>query len=415
MDSPSTDRTPDADRAPLVGLWRVAPPFPRREAGEALGAWLGRLLAWLTATRPLRAAQHLVDSGGPVLAAGLGYMALFSFFAALWVMFSVLGLVLVGNEHLLDRLLAWLGDAIPGLFGEDGGMDPHAVLSTATFGWTGAAALGGALWTATGWMNGARIAVRTVFEVPVQTGRSLLAAKLRDVLLIAVFGLLLLLSAGLSLLPRLLVAALLDAFGLGGDGRLAAGLAQFGGFLVSFLVDMVITAVILRVLASLRIPRPVLLQGAAIGALLIGVVKQLGSALLGGASSNPLLASFAVILGVLIFFQLNCMVLLLAASWAKVTMDDIGASPRLLTAEEAEREAAAAETRARRERLAVEATRLREQINRTSRFSRGRRPLLRRLAAVEDEQAVLEHAERRRRLGLDRIEKEREQGDSDRR
>lgn len=415
MDSPSTDRTPDAERAPLVGLWRIAPPFPRRDAGEALGAWLGRLVAWLTATRPLRATQHLVDSGGPVLAAGLGYMALFSFFAALWVMFSALGLVLVGNEHLLDRLVAWLGDAVPGLFGEDGGVEPRSVLSTAAFGWTGAAALAGALWTATGWMNGARISVRTIFEVPVQTGRNLVATKLRDVLLIAVFGLLLLLSAGLSLLPRLLVVALLDAFGLGGDARLAAGLAQFGGFLVSLLVDTVITAVILRVLASLRVPRPVLLQGAVLGALLIGAVKQLGSALLGGASSNPLLASFAVILGVLIFFQLNCMVLLLAASWVKVTMDDLGASPRLLTAEEAEREAVESETRARRERLAVEAIRLRERINRTSRFTRGRRALLRRLAAVEDEQALLEHEERRRRLNLDRIEGEAEREDSDRR
>lgn len=387
-----------------MGLWRIAPPFPRRDPAEAPGAYAGRLIAWLTATRPLRAIQHLTDSGGPVLAAGLGYMALFSLFAILWVAFSVLGIILTGNEKLLSTLIERAGSSVPGLLGEGGMIDPESAFSAAAFGWTGVIAFAGAIWTATGWMDGARIAIRTVFSVPVQTGRSLLRAKLRDLALIGVLGLFAILSAALSLLPGIIAATTLGAIGLGNQGALITGIARAGGFLISFGVDFTVIATILRILASLRIPRPALLQGAALGALLTGLLKQLGSVLLGGASSNPLLASFAVILGVLIFFQLNCTVLLLSASWVKNTMDDIGAAPRLLTAEQAGEEAALAELHARRDRLSAEVIRLRERINETSRFARGRRRLMRDLAATENERALIEHAERRRRLNLDRIE-----------
>jgi membrane protein len=74
------------------------------------------------------------------------------------------------------------------------------------------------------------------------------------------------------------------------------------------------------------------------------VLKVLGSALLGGASRNPLLASFAVIIGLLIWFNLVCQVILLTASWIATGMADDGiiADPEI-EAERREAERVAAE------------------------------------------------------------------------
>jgi len=68
-----------------------------------------------------------------------------------------------------------------------------------------------------------------------------------------------------------------------------------------------------RVLAGVHIPMRFLAQGALLGAAALGVLKVLGTALLGGATNNPLLAGFAVIIGLLIWFTLICQVILVAA------------------------------------------------------------------------------------------------------
>jgi membrane protein len=54
------------------------------------------------------------------------------------------------------------------------------------------------------------------------------------------------------------------------------------------------------------------------------MLKVLGTALLGAAGANPLLASFVVIIGLLIWFNLVCQVILVAAAWFIVSMIDSG-------------------------------------------------------------------------------------------
>jgi hypothetical protein len=61
-----------------------------------------------------------------------------------------------------------------------------------------------------------------------------------------------------------------------------------------------------------------------LGAVGLGVLKVAGSALLGGATRNPLIASFAVLAGLLIFFNFACQVILIAASWIAVGLEDAG-------------------------------------------------------------------------------------------
>jgi membrane protein len=126
--------------------------------------------------------------------------------------------------------------------------------------------------------------------------------------------------------------------------------------LLMFLLDAVVLGALYRVLAGVHIPLRFLAQGALLGALALGVLKVLGTALLGGATNNPLLAGFAVIIGLLIWFTLICQVILIAACWVFVSMKDAGVplDPKLAARqreqEEAEREALRQELRAELEK-----------------------------------------------------------------
>jgi membrane protein len=46
--------------------------------------------------------------------------------------------------------------------------------------------------------------------------------------------------------------------------------------------------------------------------------------LLGGATNNPLIASFAVIAGLLIYYNFACHILLIGGSWIAVGLEDAG-------------------------------------------------------------------------------------------
>ena len=57
------------------------------------------------------------------------------------------------------------------------------------------------------------------------------------------------------------------------------------------------------------------LVGAALGALAVAVMQLLGARLLTGASRNPMLAPFAAIIGVLIWFNLVAQVIMICAAF----------------------------------------------------------------------------------------------------
>ena len=136
------------------------------------------------------------------------------------------------------------------------------------------------------------------------------------------------------------------------DDQVATMSARLLSVLLMFILDTVVLGSLYRILAGVHIPLRYLAQGALLGAFALGVLKLLGTALLGGANNNPLLAGFVVIIGLLIWFNLVCQVILLAADWVFVSMKDAGV-PLDLTlaaekakAEEAERERLREELRA---------------------------------------------------------------------
>lgn len=283
--------------------------------------------------RPVRVINHFVESGGVVLAGGMSYHAIFAIFAAIWVAFSVAGLWLTSNPDLLNSLFTLINQSVPALIGADGVIDPQDLVSTSVLGWTGAAALAGLLLTALGWLSITRQAVRTIFRMPRDTTFFLLA-KLRELGLGLLFGFALIVSALISLASTQTLGALFSLFNLSQDSFWFSATARLIGLLIVLVIDTVTLATLFRVLSRVHIPIRRLVAGSIIGAVALGVLKVLAGVILGGAGRNPLLATFAVIIGLMIWFNLMSTVTLLAASWIAVGMADAGISPRSRSTEQ---------------------------------------------------------------------------------
>jgi membrane protein len=70
---------------------------------------------------------------------------------------------------------------------------------------------------------------------------------------------------------------------------------------------------LLRVVSHIKAGRFTIL-GALLGSLTVSAMQLLGARLLAGASRNPMLAPFAALIGVLIWFNLVAQVILLCAA-----------------------------------------------------------------------------------------------------
>jgi membrane protein len=284
------------------------------------------VLAWVQALFPVRVIMQYAASRGPILASGLAFQAVFAVFAGLWVGFSIAGLIVVGSQELQRALIDLISTAVPGLIdapGQEGAIDPQTLLKAGVFGWTGAIALIGLVVTTLGWLASARDAVRVVFGLD-SPKTNFVILKLKDLGLAVGFGLVLVVSAVLSVAGSAATGILLDAVGIGSDSVAATIAGRVVTLAIMFVLDALVLGMLFRVLSGVHIPWSRLRGGVLLGALGLGILKVLGTALLGGARSNPLLASFAIIIGLLIFFNFVCQVILLSASWIAVGMKDRG-------------------------------------------------------------------------------------------
>lgn len=292
---------------------------------ERVTAWVTPIVEWVMALKPVRVFIEFGEKRGYLLSAGLAYQAIFAVFAALWVGFSIAGLIVSGDVALRTALIDVLAVTVPGLItnGDSPGViDPNDLLSATIFGWTGAIALIGLFLSALGWMAGARDAIRIMFTLPgPRTNFYLL--KLKDVGLALGFGVLLVISAALAVSGTGALAGVLEWLGIR-DSTANTIIGRVVTLGVMFVLDTVVLGMLYRVLSGMNISMRRLIPGAVIGAVGLGGLKVLGGALLGGASTNPLLASFAVFVGVMIWFNFVSQVILLAAMWIATGMTDNG-------------------------------------------------------------------------------------------
>ncbi|UOR02114.1 YihY/virulence factor BrkB family protein [Leucobacter allii] len=284
------------------------------ERGRERWDWLRRLRAW-------RAYSRFTDVGGTVLAAGMSYQALFAVFAGLYVGFGIVGIWLQSRPELLEQLIEQINLFVPGLLGDNGIVTEAAVLSVRVLSWTSAIAALSLLWVAITWFTGTRRAIRIIFGLEVKQYRNAVLLKLRDFALALAFFVAILVSAGLTLLSSNLMGTIIDWLGWDPDSWLVSGIGTTARYASMYVFDVAVLVAIHTFLAEVRVRRWLLLRGCALGGAALFVLKVLGTLLLGSATSNPLLATFAVLIGLLVWFNLVCRALLLTASWVAVGAD----------------------------------------------------------------------------------------------
>ncbi|WP_136706668.1 YihY/virulence factor BrkB family protein [Agromyces sp. H66] len=341
---------------------------------------------------PVRVWRHFLARNGFLLSAGMSYQALFAIFAAVYVVFAVAGIWLTGNERTLEAFVLLLNTYAPGLIGEHGVISTDeltAIASTSTslFGWTGAVALAGLIWTAIAWITLSRMAVRSIFGLP-KDNRAYLYLKARDLLAGLAFGTIILVATVLSVVATSFFGWLLNLIGLAGDRGWQAGLLQSGAVLVVFVIDTLALAVLFRFLSGAAMPWRRMWVGSLLGSAAISVLQFLSGFLVSETSSNPLLATFAVFIALLLWFRLTSIVMLVAASWIAVEAADNHETLRQVTSEQL-----IAEQRAKEQRALVTAAgvRVREARRELAEANWFGRPLARRhLARAEAELARAE-------------------------
>ena len=263
--------------------------------------------AWWQRTRTGRAVARVGAARGAVLTGGIAYSALFSVFAALTIGYAAFTAVLDGHQSLrrdvLDTLATWL----PGVLavGGRGLIAPADLAMSVPLSVTGLVAVVVLVFSATGAMSALRTAVRAMFDE--RTAATMVAGTLRDLVGLAGMAAAVFVSAVLGAAVTAAVAALAlpDAWGV----------VRLAGIAVAFTVDAGTFALVV-VLAGVHPPGRDLARGALLAAAGIGVVRVLGVGVVaGGAAANPLYASFAAVVTLLIWVNLITRVVLLAAAW----------------------------------------------------------------------------------------------------
>ncbi|KJQ54535.1 YihY/virulence factor BrkB family protein [Microbacterium sp. SA39] len=296
---------------------------------------------------PVRVWRHFLQHNGFLLAAGVSYQALFAIFAAIYLAFAIAGLWLGGSTEAVDGMIEIINSYIPNLIQEQGGVvtpeqvQEIAASTTGVLGITGLIALGTVIWTAIGWVTFSRRATRDIFGLPPDT-RSYVILKARDLLAALIFGVALILGSLLSSASAVALSWILSLLRWdGGSDGLNISI-RIGTVLISFAMMSAALAAMVRFLTGTSLQWRVIWPGSLLGGGAMTLLQFGAGFLLSYTPSNPLLATFAIFIGLLLWFRINGVVMLVASSWIAVAAQDRDLP--LLTQTEAERRRAEHET-----------------------------------------------------------------------
>ncbi|WP_430646676.1 YihY/virulence factor BrkB family protein [Agromyces sp. GXS1127] len=283
-------------------------------ANGGLRGRIARLVQWVLSTKPARAFLLYQEQHGAMLADSVTYRTLFSVFAGTFLGFAVAGIWLAGNPDAIDAIVTTVSGVIPGLIGEGAAIDPEALIQPITLSIAGAIALVGAVGAAIGAIRSLRIALRQLAGRP-DDDSFFLWQLLRDLAIAVAFGGLLVAGAAVTVVGTGALDTVVDWLGRPLGGVLADTGSRTFSVAVAFAIDTVVIAGLFRLLSGLRPSARALWSGALIGGAGLTVLQVLSGLFVGGATSNPLLASFGSIIALLIWLNLSSQVVLLASAY----------------------------------------------------------------------------------------------------
>jgi membrane protein len=278
---------------------------------------LRRVTAWALQQRLVRA--YLVYSGrrGPILADSVTYRTLFSVFAGVLIGFSFAAIWLAGNPDGLAALVRAVDSAIPGLVGPDGLIDVAAIQAPAGFTIAGILGSLGLVGAAIGAIGSLRSALRQIADVTTED-TFVVWVILRNLALAIGVGVALAAAAAVTLLATAGLAVVRDWLGISADSWVTGILTWLISTVIVLALDSSVVAAAFALLSGVRVRRATLLRGALLGGIGLVVLQQLSGLFVGSAGSNPLLATFAALIALLLWLNLSSQVILLAGAYITV-------------------------------------------------------------------------------------------------
>jgi membrane protein len=279
-------------------------------------------LAWF----PVRVWRHFLINNGFLLGSGISYQALFAIFAAIYVAFAVTGIWLGGNTEAVNAMIGVINSYIPNLISDTGVVTPEQVQgvvseTTGVLGVTGIIALITVIWTAIGWVTYSRRGVREMFGLPPDR-RSYVLLKARDFVAATIFGAALIVGAALTWVSSWLMSVLLSLFGIQFDSSALTASIGIGSVIVSFAINSTALAALFRFLTGTTLKWRMIWPGALLGGGAMTILQFGAGLLLSYTPSNPLLATFALFVGLLLWFKISGIIMLVAAAWIAVATKD---------------------------------------------------------------------------------------------
>ncbi|NII70307.1 YhjD/YihY/BrkB family envelope integrity protein [Microbacterium ulmi] len=281
-----------------------------------------KTLAWF----PIRVWRHFLQHNGFLLAASISYQSLFAIFAVIYFAFAAVGIWLGASEAAITGLIDLINRYIPGLISDDGLVHPDQVTAVATgssgvLAITGAIAFVVAIWTAIGFVTFTRRAVRDIFGLPFDR-RNYFILKTRDFVAALAFGVALVLGALLGYTASGALDFVLTVLGLTDRSFWFQVLIKLLSFAVAFAINSAALAGLFRFLTGTTLTWRTIWPGSLLGGAAIAVLQVGVGLLFLYTPSNPLLATFSVLVGFLLWFRLIGIVILVAASWIAVAARD---------------------------------------------------------------------------------------------
>lgn len=260
----------------------------------------------------VRAWSRYQGDAGDRLAAAVTYFGFLSFFPLLALAFSVLGYVVAVDPHAHQQVTSVLTANFPGLIGTEPGKIDVDQIAAAKAG-AGVLGLVGLLLAGLGWVDALRDAIRAIWHQPSLTG-NVVVKKAKDVLVLAGLGGVLVLSLAVSGLTATIAQRLLGWAGLAHSG-VGTIVVSVLGPLVGLLVDVALFLYLFVRLPRVQTPWRRAVKGSVFAAVGLEILKVVGAFLVAKTTKNPLYASFAVVVGLLVWINLVSRFLLFCAAW----------------------------------------------------------------------------------------------------
>ncbi|WP_252373727.1 YihY/virulence factor BrkB family protein [Pimelobacter sp. 30-1] len=270
---------------------------------------------WPLVDHAVRMQEHYSAVQGSQQAGGVTYFGFLSVFPILALAFFAVGYIADVFPDANESLEKAINEVLPGLVGGgDGQVDIADVQNAA--GTVGLIGLLGVLYAGLGWLSSLQSALVVIFELPARLRPNFVIGKVRDLVSLAVLGVVLLSSVGLSAVLTRTSRAVLDVLHVGAElGWLVTLVALALGLAASALLFFLM----FRLLARPPLPSRALWSGAWLGAIGFEVLKQLSGLLLTGTRGQPAFQAFGIALILLVWINYFSRVVLYAAAWAQTS------------------------------------------------------------------------------------------------